>query len=46
MEKSVFDLTIKIRNQKIRMTKTKIKDVEGTFFCKFAWSEDREPFLK
>ena len=34
MEKSIFDLTIKIRNQKQLMKTTKVKDVVGAFVTK------------
>ena len=34
MEKSVSDITIKIRNQNKGMTTTEVNDVYGTFFVK------------
>ena len=34
MEKSVLDLTIKIRNRKKGMTTTEVKDMDGTFVVK------------
>ena len=34
MEKSVLDLTVKMRNQKKGMTKTEVKDINGTFVVK------------
>ena len=45
MDKHVFDITIKIRNQKEGMTTTKVNDVVGKFFVKLCGNKTKNHFL-
>ena len=45
MEKSVLDITVKMINHKKGITKTEVKDIDGTFVVKLHGLNIRNVFL-